>query len=162
MRKSWTAVTILLLWSAACTRSSEPLEIHDASKILSLEVVHWHKDGGRGPLGQYLIEDRKRIESVIALLRSNNSGYREDTDWAHWRLFGKESPTEYTVHFQESVNTAAPLSVSIGPDWLSGIDKQERGPGEKYFRTRPLSSSERKEFLDLLARRPEDRDSCCG
>jgi hypothetical protein len=161
VRKSWTAVAILVLWSAACTRSSEPLAIHEPSKILYVEVIHWQEDGGRGPLGEYTIEDRKRIESVIALLRSNNTGYREDRDWARWKLFETKSRTEYTVIFNESLDTPAPLAVSIGSDWLSGNDDQD-DRGRSFYRTRPLSGSERKDLLSLLARRPEDRDSCCG
>lgn len=162
MRESWTAVAILVVLSAACTRSSKPLAIHDPAKIQYIEVTHWSEEGGRGPLEEHVIEDRKRIESVVALLRSHNSGYREDTDWAHWRLFGEKPHEDYTLHFQESLDIAAPLSVSIAPDWLSGIDDQKSHKGERYFRTRPLSGSERKDLVALITRRPEDRDRCCG
>jgi hypothetical protein len=158
MRRSWTAAAILVVLSAGCTRPSQPLTIHDPSKILYVEVAHWSEGGGRGPLEEHTIDDRKRIEAILALLRSNNTGYREDTDWAHLKLFGSRPSEEYTVHFQESLDIAAPLSISIGSDWLSGIDDLKNEQGEGFFRTRPLSGSERKELIALIARHPEDRD----
>lgn len=157
MRKSSAAAAILMLLSAACTRPSEPLEIHDPSKILHIEVTQWNENGDRGPSGDYTIEDRKRIESIVELLRSNNTGYRETTDWANW--FAKERSRErYTFHLQESLHTVAPLSVSFGSDWLSGIDEQKDDRGFRYFRTRPLSGSEREALVALVERRPEDQD----
>jgi hypothetical protein len=161
MRKSWTAAAILVVLSAACTRSSEPLAIHDPAQIQQIEVTQWRERDGQGYPEYYRIEDRKRIESVIALLRSTNAGYRVETHWANW-VSRPKSREQYTLHFQESVDTAAPLSVSIGADWLSGIDDQKDEDGQKYFRTRPLSGSEREAFVALIARRPEDRERCCG
>jgi len=152
MRKSWAVAAILLF--AACTRPSKPLDIPDPSKITHIEATQWTPEGDRGRSGDYRIDDRKRIESIIELLRANNTGYRVDRDWA--RPFANKSRETYTVWFEESVNTGAAMSISIGPDWLSGIDRQESKPGQTYHRTRPLSGSEREALLDLIARRPED------
>ncbi|HWM91954.1 MAG TPA: hypothetical protein VN493_14405 [Thermoanaerobaculia bacterium] len=157
MRKSWTVAAILVVSLAACTRPSKPPTIHDPSKIQDIEVIHWSKEGGRGPLEEYTIEDRKRIEAIVALLRSNNTGYRKDTELAHWNPVRGKDREEYTLHFQESPDNPSLLSVSFGPDWLSCIDDEEDDSGDTFFRTRPLSSSEREELVALIARHPEDR-----
>lgn len=162
MRKSWTAVAILVIFSTACTRSSQPLTIHDPSKIQYVEVIHWSKEGGRGPLEEYTIEDRKRIEAIVALLKANNAHYRKNMALARSGFFGTEIPHEYTLHFEESVDTAAPLSVTFDADWLSGIDDQKDERGQTFFRTRPLSDSEWKDLVALIARRPDDRDRYGG
>lgn len=154
MRKSWTAAAILLF--AACTRPSNPLDIPDPSKITHIKVTQWTESGDRGPSSESRIEDRKRIESIIELLRANNTGYRVDRDWAI--PFANSSRETYILWFQESINTGAAMSISIGPDWLSGIDRQESKPGQTFHRARPLSGSEREALLALVARRPEDLD----
>jgi len=69
-------------------------------------------------------------------------------------LSSSESNQEYALLFTESVNTAAPLIVWIGPDWLGGVDEFKDDKGGRAARKRPLSHAEHDDLGALIAEEP--------
>jgi hypothetical protein len=69
-------------------------------------------------------------------------------------LLSSSENQEYALLFTESVNTAAPLIVWIGPDWLGGVDELKDDKGGWAARKRPLSRAEHDDRGALIAEDP--------
>ncbi len=95
------------------------------------------------------IGDAERIRQVLALLAAHNSGY-----YRRRLPFGPGEPKgqEYTISFEGELSV--PLVVSIGPDWLGGVDQQVGKDGWRKARFRSLGASEREELLRACCKGP--------
>jgi hypothetical protein len=127
---------------SGCRCPPAPLDLPAAATVLQVEVNPWPVKDGRPK--SYAITDRRRIESILAWLRSNTSGYR----YYEYRDSGPHPYPEVEVTLGGRGTPS--LILYVGSDWLSGVDGH-RCSGLTEARDRSLGPEDKRALLALLA-----------
>ncbi len=122
----------------------EPLVFPPLSEIEEITVMRLNPDGGT--LTEFKLHDPRKVEEILAELRTNNAGYLSEME--------ARVPQEYAVAMNTRERMAA--MAWIGPDWFGGVDehhKDEKGGLVSHFRK---LDEEQHERLLILLKQPEE------
>ena len=119
------ALVVLLAGCGERPHPMDPLVIPPASEIEMIHVTRSQSNGDRE--GEWQVDNRQKIEAILAELRSGNAGYSSAMDGL--------TPQEYSIALagKDRMETM----VWVGPDWLGGVDarhKDEKGKLTSHYR----------------------------
>jgi hypothetical protein len=103
----------------------DPLVLPPAAEIEMIHVTRLKSNGDQG--GEWQVDNRQKIEAILAELGSNNTGYSSAMDGL--------TPQEYSIALDGKDRMEA--MVWVGPDWLGGVDarhKDEKGGLISHYR----------------------------
>lgn len=129
------AVVVPAFLLTACCRMdpcpTDPLALPPAAKVEHIEVIRWRPNGDYQ--ASFRIDDRRRIEEILAQLESSNTDFYTSMDG--------QSPQEYSLAFEGKDATEA--MIFVGAAWLGGVDARHQDHhGELRARFRRLSPAE--------------------
>jgi hypothetical protein len=123
----------------------DPLVLPPAAEIEMIHVTRLQSNGDRD--AEWQIDNRQKIEAILAELGSNNTGYSSAMDGL--------TPQEYAIALDGKDRMEA--MVWVGPDWLGGVDarhKDEKGGLASHYRK--LDAQQHARLVALLQQPPAE------
>jgi hypothetical protein len=128
------ALMVLLTGCREIPRPADPLVIPPAEEIEAISVTRSKSNGDWD--AEWQIDNRQRIEEIVAQLRSNNTGYYSARD--------NRSPQEYAVALNGYERMKS--EILVGADWLAGVDDSHKDKqGRLIYRYRKALSCRSRE-----------------
>lgn len=143
MKASGRAVVALTFLLAGCRGEipapGDPLSLPPAAEVEQIEVTRWTPNGSYQ--SSFKIHDRRRIEAILAGLRSVNQHFYLTMEG--WLV--QEVSLALTGHGKLKA------MIYIGPTWLGGVDEHhEANYGTLEDRYRELSQADHEKLLALI------------
>lgn len=138
----WTVVALTSLLAGCHSEipaPGDPLTLPSAAEVEQIEVTRWAPN--ESYQSSFKIHDRRRIEAILAGLRSVNRNFYLSMDG--WLV--QEVSLALVGHGKLKA------MIYIGPTWLGGVDEDhEANYGELEDRYRALSQADRAKLLALV------------
>ncbi len=143
MKASAWGVVVLTSLLAGCRSEipapGDPLTLPPAAEVEQIEVTRWTPNGSYQ--SSFKIHDRRRIEAILAGLRSVNRNFYLTMDG--WLV--------QEVSLALAGHGKLKAMIYIGPTWLGGVDEDhEDNYGTLEDRYREINSADHAKLLALV------------
>jgi len=139
---AWVVVALASLLAGCHSKipaSGDPLTLPPAEEVEQIEVTRWTPN--ESYQSSFKIHDRRRIEAILAALRSVNRDFYLSMDG--WLT--------QEVSLALAGHGKLKAMIYIGPNWLGGVDEDhEANYGELEDRYRELGQADHAKLLALV------------
>jgi len=143
---AWGAVALaflLLGCHSEIPAPGDPLTLPPTIEVEQIEVTRWTPNGSYQ--SSFKIHDRRRIEAILAGLRSVNRNFYLSMDG----MDGRQLAQEYSLALAGHGKLKA--MIYVGQYWLGGVDEHhEANYGMLEDRYRELNQADRAKLLALV------------